>query len=119
MNEAIDNRCTFTKTKVQENHEKKFQKIDNKKHDNIKKRWVINTSKRTLSKAEITVLRKGMNYAITPRTIPLKEIIASVEQGIKNLTNDDKNSVRELVCNAVNMQNVLHTGICHGRKKKR
>ena len=43
---------------------------------------------------EISLLRKGLNYVSTPKVIPRKEILASVEQGIENLSKKTKNEVR-------------------------
>ena len=39
-----------------------------------------------------------MNYAITPRHIPIKEIVASVEQTITNLPTDYKDELRADIC---------------------
>ena len=54
----------------------------------------INTSTRNLSRDEIDLIQKGLNFAITPRVVPTKEILASVEQGVRNLTEEDHNEVR-------------------------
>jgi hypothetical protein len=43
------------------------------------------------------LLQKGLNFAITPRAVPTKEILASVEQGVRNLTEEDQNEVRQKV----------------------
>ena len=67
----------------------------------MKKRWVINTSKRSLNHNEINLLRRGMNFALTPKSIPTKPIIASVEQGINNLSTIEKNDVRERVSSVI------------------
>jgi hypothetical protein len=82
-------------------HNKKLGQSNDSKHEGIKKRWVINTSERSLTQHEITLLRKGMNFALAPKNVPTKEIIASVEKGIKHLPNDEKNEVRERVCAVV------------------
>ena len=42
-----------------------------------------------------------MNFAITPRRMPVKEILTAVEQGISNLTRDAKGEVRGDICNIV------------------
>ena len=57
-------------------------------------KWVVNVSQRNLSNNEIDLLRKGLNFVGTPRRVPKKEILslASVEQGIKNLT-DEANDI--------------------------
>ncbi|CAB4037176.1 Hypothetical predicted protein [Paramuricea clavata] len=100
---TISNRCIYEKNKISKRHERKFTKVQgkDKKHEQAQKRWVINNSDRALNCHEITLLRKGMNFAITPKRIPIKNIVASVEQGIKNLDADKKNRVRENVCSVI------------------
>ena len=41
--------------------------------------WVINLSSRSLSDANIALLKKGLNFSVTPENIPSMEIIAKVE----------------------------------------
>ena len=38
---------------------------------NLKDRWVENLSDRSLTKAELSVLEKGLNYAVAPKTLPI------------------------------------------------
>ena len=47
--------------------------------------WVINWSSKTLSDAETTLLKKGLNFAVTPTNIRTTEIIAKVETTIRPL----------------------------------
>jgi hypothetical protein len=47
-------------------------------HESVKKKWVINASTRNLNRNEIDLLQKGLNFAITPRAVPTKEILAAV-----------------------------------------
>jgi hypothetical protein len=47
---------------------------------NIKQRWVINHSNRTLSDSEYKVLSRGLKFAVTPRELPTWDIITSTEQ---------------------------------------
>ena len=42
-----------------------------------------------------------MNFAITPRSVPVKEILTAVEQGISNLPRDAKDEVRGDICNII------------------
>ncbi|CAB4042119.1 Hypothetical predicted protein, partial [Paramuricea clavata] len=91
LKKAISDKCTFLKNYKQDKHDKKLGRSNDSKHEGIKKRWVINTSEQSLTQHEITLLRKGMNFALAPKSVPTKEIIASVEQGIKHLSNDEKN----------------------------
>ena len=103
LREAIARRCLHEKDKVINRHNKKLTKNIESGRDEkqLKKRWVINTSKRTLNHNEINLLRRGMNFALTPKSIPTKEIIASVEQGINNLSTIEKNDIRERVSSVV------------------
>ncbi len=51
--------------------------------DNNSERWVKNLSDRPLSDSEVSVLRKGLNYAVTPDKKPITEIVTATESGIK------------------------------------
>ena len=64
-----------------------------------KDRLVINLSKRQLSHQELTVLRNGLNFASTPKTIPTAHIVADIEKGIKELPDKTKSSIRASVAN--------------------
>ena len=76
LRQAITERCKHEANKISQRHENKLSvhKTNNIEHEDTQKRWVINTSKRTLDKHEIALLRKGMNFAITPKRIPIKDI---------------------------------------------
>ena len=86
-------------------HEQKLKRgdptVNDNRHEEIKKRWVVNASDRDLEANEISLLRKGMNFAITPRSVPVKEILTAVEQGISNLPRDAKDEVRGDICNII------------------
>ena len=50
--------------------------------------WIKNLSKtKQLSSSEQKVLEKSLNFAITPKWIPVLEIMASVEKDFKNVPN--------------------------------
>lgn len=56
---------------------------------------VFNFSSRTLDESHLSVLAKGMNFAVIPRTIPFSQILANIEDKLRRT--DDKaaaNSVR-------------------------
>ena len=46
-------------------------------------KWVINLSSRALSEVEKGVLAKGLKFAPAPKRIPVPEIVAAVEEGLK------------------------------------
>lgn len=47
-----------------------------------------------LKKEEIEVLNKGLNFALAPKQIPNEEIIFSLEDGIKALSDEYKELVK-------------------------
>lgn len=94
--------------KCRERQRKKFQNLSNKAEnlpskgqDNgpivditntdieaVKNRWVINKSAYTLKDNEESLLKKGLNFAVTPSTIPIHEYITGIETACKHIDND-------------------------------
>ncbi|KAL9985752.1 hypothetical protein ACROYT_G008193 [Oculina patagonica] len=62
-----------------------------------KNKWVINLSSRPLSDAEVSLLEKGLNFAVTPTTIPATEIVAKVETAIRALDSEQADTIRRTV----------------------
>ena len=58
---------------------------------------MVNVSQRKLNDNEISLLRKVLNFVKTPKSIPKKEILASVEQAISNLDKNTQCDVRATV----------------------
>ena len=50
-----------------------------------KSKWIVNLSSKTLTPAEENLLQNGLNYSVTPQTIPTADIIAKVETVIRTL----------------------------------
>ena len=44
-----------------------------------KNKWVVNLSSRPLSDTEVSLLEKGLNFPITPPSIPATETVAKVD----------------------------------------
>lgn len=84
--------------KLREKHDKKLKSLL-PKPDNVeqnkKNKWVLNLSKKELSDKERQGLEKGLNFAITPRKVPVAEIIAGVEEGIGKLPIEQKRAIRD------------------------
>ena len=58
------------------------------------------TSSRSLSDAEkalLLLLKKGLNFAVTPANIPVTEIIAKVEAAVRQLDTEQADTVRRAV----------------------
>lgn len=70
-------------------------------HSEVIDKWVINHSDKVLNDAELKVLRKGLNYAVTPRHIDMPSFIAPVEHALfwAKLDKVDADQVRRRVDN--------------------
>ena len=84
--QTITQRCERVRLETERKHEQKLNRLPARMDiDELKKKWVANISGRRLQGNEIPLLRKGLNFAITPHTIPTKDILASVEAAICHL----------------------------------
>ena len=63
------------------------KKITESATNNItdKKKWVINMSSRQLSHIKTDLLTKGLNFSITSKALPNKDIIATIEDAVRIL----------------------------------
>ena len=62
-----------------------------------KANWVVYLSSGSLSDAEKALLKKRLNFAVTPANIPATEIIAKVEAAIRQLDAEQADTVRRAV----------------------
>ena len=76
-------------------------KAETKKRNQIQERWVVNKSSKTLDTKTSDVLRKGLNFAVTPKSLPTEEIITSTEMACKNLDRLTAASLRSEVARVV------------------
>ena len=67
----------------------------------IMSRWVKNCSDRILSDLELSVLKKGLNFAVTPRQVPFVDMITITETACRNLNIGDANELRAKMCMVV------------------
>ena len=59
-----------------------------------KKKWVINMSSRQLTQIENDLLAQGLNFSITSKTLPNKDIIATIEDAVKDLEKEEADTIR-------------------------
>ena len=95
----------FNTTK--DRHKQKFEKLEKRETQAAvspvdtpyvdKTNWVINLSSRSLNDADITLLKKELNFAVTPANIPDTEIIAKVETAVRQLDAEQADTVRRAV----------------------
>ena len=77
---------------VADKHAKK--QTQSKKNTIDKSRWVINKSNTALTTDQCTILEKGLNFAVSPRVFPTKEVIVSTEIACKFLPTSKAQSLR-------------------------
>ena len=62
-----------------------------------KTKWVINMSSRQFTYIETDLLSKGLNFSITSKTLSNKDIIATVEDAVKDLEKEEADTIRAKV----------------------
>ena len=65
--------------------DEKITNVTQKEIDTTQSKWVINISKHKLTPDESSLLKKGLNFAVTPDTIPVKDYIIGIESACKYL----------------------------------
>ena len=106
----VNSQRVFTATK--DRQQRKFLKLVQEKQTSVyrtphvdqtprvdKNKWFINLSSRPLSDAEVSLLEKGLNFAVTPTNIPATEIVAKVESATRTLDSEQADTVRRSVNN--------------------
>ena len=58
-----------------------------------KKKWIINMSSRQLTHIETNLVAKGHYFSITSKTLPNKDIIATVEDAVKDLVKEEADKI--------------------------
>ena len=57
----------------------------------------MNLSSRSLTEAEVSLLKKGLNFAVTPADIPATEVTAKVESAVRQLNEERADTARRAV----------------------
>ena len=79
---------------IKDRQQRKFEKRLHKKQASVsptttsfvdKTNWVVNLSSRSLTEPEVSLMKKGLNFAMTPADIPATKIIAKVESAVRQL----------------------------------
>lgn len=64
------------------------KKKEENEHPKIADNWICNLSKHQLTDTERSVLSQGLNFAITPKNIPLKDFILATELSCEKIPDD-------------------------------
>ncbi|GJQ80596.1 hypothetical protein Trydic_g19999 [Trypoxylus dichotomus] len=84
MDTIPENNAESLKKHLVKKQTAKFQRNDNTKQYNLNpSRTVVNLTDKILPPEAISILEKGGNFAVTPKSIPKEEIIANVEAAIR------------------------------------
>ena len=91
-------------SKTINNASREFEKLLHKKPASVlltsfvdKTNWEINLSSRILSAAKVSLLKKGLSFAVTPANVPATEIVGKVESAVRPLKTERVNTVRRPV----------------------
>jgi len=82
-------------------HASKLRRLITKENNNTnnntntKTETVVSLSARVLNEAELSVLEKGLNFAISPTSVPIDNIICCMEDIIQHLADEDKKLIRQ------------------------
>ena len=67
-----------------------------------KEKWVVNISDRPLSTIEHSALSVNFNFAITVKSLPVPQIVSSIESGLDQLPDAEKDIIRSSVTSTIN-----------------
>ena len=74
-------------------------------------KWVKNCSQRLLNDAELSVLVKGLNYAVTPKDVPVVELVTATETACRKLDPSNANELRSKVVNTISRPRTYESNI--------
>ena len=91
----VNNSKTSVEAKTKKTHDKKLEKLRFWQSSNqskqvcrdqhIKQKWVHNLSSKSLTHTQTGVLEKGFNFVLSPKSLPMVDIICGVEEGLQKV----------------------------------
>ena len=107
------------KSKRCDHKDKTIVEVDDRKKEEVQNKWVVNLSKRQLSTEETNLLKKGMNFAITPQMFPVDDYIIGTESACKLIGQDSKQAerIRSDVVKIIKHNNTPRSNITPGERK--
>ena len=87
------------------------------KHDD---NWVMNISSRPLHKTETQVLSYGLKHSITPRRIPIKAILSSVEVALAyqvELAESSKDNINSNVASTLQSTSIRDSNLTRDKQR--
>ena len=77
---------------------------------------MINLSSRDLKADEVSVLEKGLNFAVSPDTLPVKDVIIATESVCKELPGNKAAELRARVVNIVKTSKTPASNVTRGER---
>ena len=105
---------------TRKNDKRPLAMVSDQEKEAVKDRWVVNRSSRSLNDQEMSLLRKGLNFAVAPSKLPSKlpvnELITSVEKACKVIGNDkgQADSLRTQCVNIIGRARIPSSNISKG-----
>jgi hypothetical protein len=100
---------------------RKFVRFSKQQHPvpEAPKNTVINLSNQELEEGTLSLLQKGLNYAVTPRATPIEDILVGIETAIRSLPMEKaearQEAVRIIKTTKRNKDNLTKKGGWHSR----
>ena len=69
--------------------------------DNTTERWVIKLADRQLDRGGVRLLKKGLNVAVTPQSLPVDDLVTETEMTCKNINKYRADGLRSELAIAV------------------
>ena len=82
-----------------------------------KKKWVINISSRQLIHTETNLLAKGLNFLITSKILPNKDIMVTTEDAVKDLGKEEADTIRAKVSLTLQNCKAPKENLCQDERK--
>lgn len=87
------------------------EKVASQETKNLQERWVHNKSSKTFDEVTTSLLRRGLNFAVTPKHFPTEDIITSTELACKNLNAMTAANLRSEVARVVKKRKNLKPNV--------
>ena len=91
----VNNSKTSVKSQTKKRHDKKLEKLrygqssnqseQASRNQHIKQKWVHNLSSKSLTHTQTGVPEKGFSFALSPKSLPMVDIICGVEEGLRKV----------------------------------
>ena len=112
-----------THKKVKQRHLQKFEKLAQRsKQQDLDlsgtqlKKWVHNLSQYQLTDSQTQVLARGLNFAVTPTSIPVEDYVVATEQATWSIPQSQRDELRAEISGILKNAKVPKSNLCAEEK---